>query len=198
MGRAMPQVFGQTGQRTLKVILTFLEMTAPPRRASRPAPLKKLAVLRAEKPTLSFYRYLYETVGAPWQWTDRRLMSDDELQAIVHDDSVEIYVLYVAGVPAGFVELDFRTMAEVEIVLLGLVPEFTGQGLSGFLLNWAVDTAWRQETALLKVTTNTLDHPRALGMNQKVGFDVAGRAESYLVPLSAIEAGTLAAPEQDA
>jgi ribosomal protein S18 acetylase RimI-like enzyme len=125
-------------------------------------------------------------------------MGDDELAAIVHDDKVEIYVLFVAGVPAGFVELDFRTMGQVEIVLLGLVPEFTGQGLGGFLLDWAVDAAWRPATEVLKVTTNTQDHPRALGMYQKAGFNVTGRAESYLVPLSAIEAGTLAAPEQDA
>ena len=170
-------------------------MNARPRRPTVAAPLRKLAVLRAEKPTLSFYRYLYETIGRPWLWTDRRDMSDDALAALIHDDKIEIYVLYVAGVPAGFTELDFRGETRVEITHLGLVPEFTGQGLGRFLLNWSVDAAWRQETRVVAVETDTADNPRALGMYQRAGFNVVGRAELERTPRSAL--ANQPSPSQD-
>ena len=40
------------------------------------APPGKLALLRAENPTVSFYRYLYDAVGRDWLWTDRKRLSD--------------------------------------------------------------------------------------------------------------------------
>ena len=172
-------------------------MHEPPRRANHAAPLRKLAVLHAEKPTLSFFRYLYDTAGAPWHWTERRLMSDDDLAAIIHDDKVEIFVLYVGGVPAGFFELDFRQSPRVELAIFGLLPEFTGQRLGSFLLQWAVDAAWRPGTEILTVKTNTADHPRALSMYQKVGFAVVDRGEAYLMPTGAYRGVSPAAPEQD-
>jgi GNAT superfamily N-acetyltransferase len=188
---------GPAGQRTLKVVMTFLEMAGPPRRAHRPAPLKQLAVLRAHEPSLSFYRYLYNTIGAPWHWTDRRLMGDGELAAIIGDEKVEIYVLYVGGVPAGFVELDFRQSPRVELTAFGLMPEFNGQGLGRYLLQWALDAAWRPETELVTVKTTTADHPRALGMYQKAGFAVVDRADAYLAPIADVSVRPAAAPEQD-
>ena len=97
-------------------VITFLEMTRPP---VRPALHRsdKLILLRAERPTVSFYRYLYNTVGAQWLWHERRRWSDDELSAVICNPKVEIYVLYMAGVPVGFAELDRRRKDEVELVL---------------------------------------------------------------------------------
>ncbi|HUD53270.1 MAG TPA: GNAT family N-acetyltransferase, partial [Parvibaculum sp.] len=108
-----------------KTTVTHLEMTAPPHLAPAPRPLGKYALLRAEKPPLHFYRYLYMTVGRPYVWVSRRNLPDEALAAIVHDDAVEIYVLYVNGAPVGYFELDFRNMPQAELSFLGLVPEFT-------------------------------------------------------------------------
>jgi len=54
-------------------IVTYLEMTARPLRPPVPAPAGKLALMRAESCTVSFYRYLYGAVGEPWLWFERRL-----------------------------------------------------------------------------------------------------------------------------
>src|SRR5690606_31170997 len=86
----------------IRYVITYLELTAKPTRPAPPAPAMKLALMRAEHPPVSFYRYLYDTVGAPWLWIDRRLMAPEALAAIVQDQRTELYVLYVAGVPAGF------------------------------------------------------------------------------------------------
>ena len=42
-------------------------------------------------------------------------MADEELAAILEDDAVEIYVLMVDGVPAGYGELDLRKRGVVDI-----------------------------------------------------------------------------------
>jgi len=62
-------------------IVTYLEMTARPARPPVPAPSGRLALMRAERCTVSFYRFLYGTVGAPWLWFERLFCSDDKLAA---------------------------------------------------------------------------------------------------------------------
>ena len=153
----------------IEMVVTRLEMTRPP---ARPALHRsgKLALMRAERPTASFYRYLYNTVGGPWLWYERRCWSDEELLGVVRDPKVEIHVLHVAGVPAGFTEIDRRREDEVEIAYVGLVPEFIGQGLGPYLLGWAVDQAWSKRTRRVWVHTCNHDHPKALAVYQRAGF----------------------------
>jgi len=55
-------------------VITYLEMHERPVGRPVPAPLEKLALMRAEACTVSFYRYLYDTVGEPWLWFERRLI----------------------------------------------------------------------------------------------------------------------------
>jgi GNAT superfamily N-acetyltransferase len=166
----------------LDIVVTYLEMLKPPTRPTVPVPpVGKIALLRAERPTISYYRYLYNTVGEPWLWWERRRLSNDELARIIHDPLVEIYVLYVDGVPAGYAELDRRKQEEVELAYFGLVPEFIGRKLGPFLLNWAVDTAWFGKPKRLWVNTNNLDHPKALQIYQKAGF-VPYRQETQTIP----------------
>ena len=172
----------------LETTVTYLEMREPPRRPTTPAPLGKLAILRAERPTVSFYRYLYDTVGEPWNWSERRMLDDETLRTIIHDPRIELYVLYVAGVPAGYVELDRRVDGDIEIAYFGFVPDFTGRGLGPYFLDWGVSQAWTHEPTRVWVNTCTLDHPRALGLYQRAGFVAYERRVETVVALAALEA----------
>ena len=149
---------------------TYLEMTEPPSTPAPPPPAVKLALLHAERPSVAFYRFLYNTVGGPWLWWERRQLADDTLAVIVHDPKVEVYVLYVGGVPAGFSELDRRQEPDIELAYFGLMEDFIGRGLGRFLLRWTVDQAWTRNPGRLWVHTCDLDHPRSLAVYQQVGF----------------------------
>jgi ribosomal protein S18 acetylase RimI-like enzyme len=167
---------------TLAYTITYLEMTAKPARpAAHPPHGIQIALLRARHPTVAFYRFLYDNVGAEWLWYERRALDDDDLAAIVQDDAVEIYVLYVEGVPAGFAEIDRRSKPEVELTYIGLMPEFIGRGLGNYLLSTAIDIAWNSEPSRLWIHTNTLDHPNALPLYQRHGFAPYGQ-EQKIVP----------------
>jgi GNAT superfamily N-acetyltransferase len=166
----------------IRTVTTSLEMLERPTRPLRPPPPGKLTLLRADPPTVAFYRFLYDTVGVNALWFVRRRLSDAELARIIEDPAVEIYVIFVSGTPAGYVELDFRDPADVEVAYLGVLPEFIGRGFGAYLLDWGIGTAWtRAATRRLWIHTCNWDHPRALQAYQKAGF-VAFRQEETLEP----------------
>ena len=175
--------------RYIETTVTYLEMREQPVRPTAPSPsgCAKLALLRAEKPTLSFYRYLYGVVGDKLNWTDRLLLDDDELRAIIHDPLVEIYVLYLGGVPAGFTEIDRRRDGEIELVYLGLAPEFIGLGWGRYLLDWAIHTAWSHGPKRLWLHTCDLDGPRALPLYQRAGFVAYDQKNEKVLALDALD-----------
>ena len=161
----------------IESVVTSLEMFAPPPGPPLPPPRADLAVVHAVRPTVSFYRYLYDTIGAPWLWTDRRKLDDAELAAVLHDPAVQVSVLHLAGVPAGYAELDGRVAGEVELAYLGILPELIGQKLGPYLLDWALRTAWARGPRRVWVHTCTLDHPSALAMYERAGLRVFKREE---------------------
>ncbi len=169
----------------LDVTVTFLAMGARPSSAPRNPPVTgtPLSLQRLQKPTISFYRYIHHTVGDPWLWYSRRAMTDEAVLEIVQDPRVEVYLLSEGGVPAGFVELDFRKMPEeADIAYFGLFPDFIGRGFGPYLLDWGIHTAWDRTPAPKRLTVNTctLDHPSALGLYQKLGFTPYAREEQKL------------------
>ena len=165
----------------LAYTVTYLEMTEPPSQPPYHPPRDcKVALLRALRPTLTFYRFLYNAVGEPWLWWERRALDDAALKAILEDERVEVYVLYVDGVPAGFAELDRRQEPTIDLAYFGLLPDFIGRGLGPFLLTSVIDTAWSYEPEKLTVNTNTLDHPKALALYQKVGFMPTRRVDNLV------------------
>jgi GNAT superfamily N-acetyltransferase len=157
--------------------VTYLEMFEQPSARHSPAPLGKLALMRAEGCTVSFYRYLYEMVGTPWLWFERREWNDATLAAELQRPTTEIFVLYVGGVPAGYFELNAAEPRQTELCYFGLMPEFIGRRLGAFLLNAAIEQAWSRPIERFWVHTCTFDHPRALPLYQRAGFVVYARRQ---------------------
>jgi GNAT superfamily N-acetyltransferase len=111
-------------------------------------------------------------VGRDYDWPRCKMLSDAELAALLHDPRLEVYVLMVDGVPAGFAELDRRIEGEIKLAQFGLMPEFIGQGLGKYFLQRAIDKAWSYGPRRLWLHTCTKDHPAALPNYLKAGFAV--------------------------
>ncbi|MBP2298323.1 GNAT family N-acetyltransferase [Azospirillum picis] len=164
-----PALPASTRRGHLSVIVTYLEMAAPPAHEPLRRPPGNLELVRANPPTWSFYRYLYDTVGEPWLWHERRRMPRKELERSILDPLVEVWVLHVDGTPAGFAELD-RRMADTDLSYFGLIPDFIGHKLGPWLLDSAIRKAWEGGAKRLTVNTCTFDHPKALPLYQSMGF----------------------------
>lgn len=150
---------------------TYLQMFSRPERIV-PPPRDGLSVIHAQQPTAAYYGWLYDSVGGEYGWTSRTKLTDAELIAIIHDARVEVHVLMVDGVPAGFAELDRRVEGEIELTQFGLMREFIGQGLGKYFIQWAIDRAWSYRPRRFWLHTDTMDHPAALPNYLKAGFTV--------------------------
>lgn len=156
---------------SVEVKVYYLEMLTP---GNRNALLLRdgCTVLHAQRPSVAFYRFLYDTVGRAYHWYSRGKLPDHELAAILGDSRNEVQVLFVDGSPAGFAELDRRVPEEVELVQFGLMPEFIGQGLGKVFLRWTIDRVWSYRPRRFWLHTCTLDHPAALPNYLKAGFSL--------------------------
>lgn len=151
------------------ITVFYLEMFAPLDR-SVPTPRDGLTVIHAQSPTVPYYRSLYDAVGSEYYWLSRRKLSDAELAAIIDDPMNDLHVLHVEGTPAGFAELDRRQPNEVELVQFGLLPDFIGQGLGKWFLQWSIDKAWSHQPKRFWLHTCTLDHDAAVPTYKQAGF----------------------------
>ncbi|TDK36823.1 GNAT family N-acetyltransferase [Rhizobium deserti] len=171
----------------LKAHVTKLEMTAPPK-ASLPVPSNiQTAIMRAPEIPLHYYRYLYRQVGKRWHWYKRLKMSDPELSAAIHDPRVSVTVLYVNGAPAGFFELLKENEEVTELSYFGLFERAIGLGIGKWFLLQALYSAWQDNPVKVTVTTNTLDHPRALQLYQMMGFSPVSTYEAFVQPMTDAE-----------
>jgi len=149
----------------------YLEMHGKPE--SEPtAPPEGCAVERWKKPDPQAYRDLFSAVGGEWGWSGRLIVTEDELTAILHAGTTEVYRLLCGGQVAGFAELDRGSAGQTEISYFGLLPRYIGRGLGKFLLDWAVRRAWEGDTARIRLHTCQFDHGDALAVYLKAGFRV--------------------------
>jgi GNAT superfamily N-acetyltransferase len=166
------------------VTVTFLRMDEPPARPAKSLPAG-WQVVRADSPSVPFYRYLYNTVGADYVWWLRRTTPDDELAGLLRHRAITINTLYHKGEPAGFYELDARSWPDVNLSYFGLMPHAVGTGIGTAFLRYAVDQVWRTGAKGMTVNTCTADHPRALPTYLRAGFRVVRQArEVWTIPNS--------------
>lgn len=145
-----------------EVTIYYLEMNDPAELRPSRGPRRELEVVRAEIPLPELNRFLYTAVGGGWHWVDRLEWTRARWLEYLDRPEVETWVAWVRGTPAGYFELETQSGGDVEIVYLGLLPQFLGQGLGGPLLTHAVERAFVLGAARVWVHTCTLDHPAAL------------------------------------
>lgn len=150
-------------------IVTHLEMLQKPVLQKTVSALELTSWLN---PTVADYRMLFRRVGEPWLWISRLLMEEDELSAILDDPAVEISIVRDGDQRVGIVELDFREAGQCEIAFFGLVPEYAGKGHGPWMMNRALDQAWRDGVNRVWLHSCTQDSPRALPFYQRCGFRI--------------------------
>ncbi len=150
-------------------VVTYLEMRAPVE--ARPERDVGLALRLVARPDAEWYRALFRKVGAEdWMWFSRLVIGEAALLAVLHDPLVEVYVAGREGEELGLLELDFRVASECEIAFFGLARAAIGQGAGRWLMNRALEQAWRAGVGRVHLHTCTLDSPQAMDFYRRSGF----------------------------
>jgi GNAT superfamily N-acetyltransferase len=153
------------------VVVTELAMTDLGQLRPGREPDVEASLVRALRPAPELSRFFYRAVGGDWYWLDRIDWTYDQWHAWVTAPGYELWTCWVDGAPAGYVELDRQDGGVVEVAYFGLLPDFAGLGLGGWLLTRAIERAWEVEgTTRVWVHTCDLDSPTALANYQARGF----------------------------
>lgn len=151
------------------LIVTYMEMTAPPSSTPVTAPAPDAAVSR-EQLAGADYLVLYRAVGEPVQWDQRLRLQPTALDSLLGDPSNPVYVLRSQGQASGLCEFAGFGGDDVELAHFGLVAEAQGRGLGRYLLDSALRACWALSPKRVWLHTDTNDHPRAIATYAKAGF----------------------------
>jgi len=138
----------------------------------------------AERLALEDYLSLYRHVGAPLRWDQRLQMPREELSALLQSSRLQTYVLRnTAHQALGFCEFDRSGLPDIELKNFGLIPEAQGRGLGPWLLASALHDEWQLSPKRIWLHTDEWDHPAAVPVYQRAGFELYLTREELAEPL---------------
>ena len=159
----------------LLVTITHLQIAPTDWTRRGLAPDLEVSIERVNPPTVALYRELYDRVGRPWLWYERRLLADDALATLLATAGHELHVACHDGALVGFFELQ-----DDEIVFFGLTLDYIGRRIGPWLLDQAIERAFARGSVRVILNTNTLDHPKALDTYRRAGFRPVGSESKEL------------------
>ncbi len=159
-----------------KVTTTYLEMRSSENFRPKIFNRDGVCVNKVEIPTPAVNHFFFVNVGRPWKWYSRLSWTFAEWKALVGKETLTTWIGYIKGSPCGYIEL-VQQDESVEIAFFGLLPQYIGMGLGGFLLSEAIRLAWALEPARVWVHTCTLDHKYALNNYLARGFSIYDKKE---------------------
>jgi ribosomal protein S18 acetylase RimI-like enzyme len=168
-----PRSFGVPSSAGAIITVTTTYLHIPSRTHFRPVFIEApdTQIIQAHNASAAFYRFLYGSVGRDYHWIDRFAWSDEQIETHLARPTTTLLVLYVRGVPAGYVELDAASSEPgTEVAYFGLIGAFHGRGLGKHLLSAGVQRAFDDGAARVWVHTCTLDGKHALANYQGRGF----------------------------
>jgi GNAT superfamily N-acetyltransferase len=155
----------------VEVTITYLEMEHPAMLHARHAARAGVSLERVDPPEADIAARFYADVGSVYFWLDRAEWTDAQWADDLARTGTELWILRVDTGDAGYFHLTRPAPRTYEILYLGLLPGFEGQGLGAHLLTCAIERAWEAGADRVMVNTCTLDHPSALSNYLARGFE---------------------------
>ena len=108
-------------------------------------------------------KFLYKQVGKKYKWIDRLIWTDQNWIDYVSNKNLSTYVLKDANDLVGYFELIFcEKKQEIEIAYFGILEDYFGKKLGGFLLSEAIKKSFLIGAKRIWAHTCSLDHRNAL------------------------------------
>ena len=155
----------------IEVTTTELEMLSPGEFRPKTLARKDVRVKKVEIPTPVINHFFFVNVGRPWKWYSRLKWTLADWKALVEKETTSTWIGYIQGSPFGYIELD-QQVENVEVAFFGLLPQYIGMGLGGYLLSESIRLAWELEPQRVWVHTCTHDHKYALNNYLARGFAI--------------------------
>ena len=126
-------------------------------------PSDEYSIELADPKDFQLNKFFYKNIGKDCQWIDRLIWTDLDWTKYVSDEKLFTYILKSKNEIAGYFEHLFnKDSKETEIAYFGILDEYFGQKLGGYLLTEAIELSFSMGSLRVWVHTCSLDHKNAL------------------------------------
>ena len=126
-------------------------------------PLENYSVELVNPKDFQLNKFFYKNVGKKHKWVDRLIWTDQDWIDYISKEKLSTYILKNKEELVGYFELIFyQDIRELEIAYLGILEEYFGKKLGGYLLSEAIKKSFSLGSIRTWVHTSSLDHKHAL------------------------------------
>ena len=146
-----------------EILRKYLEIKSPDDLNEVLAPNSDYSLNLVDKKDFQLNKFFYKQIGKNYQWTDRLIWTNQNWISYTSKKNLSTFVLNNNENIAGYFELIFyKDKKEVEIAYFGILEEYFGKKLGGFLLSEAIKQSFLLDIKRIWVHTCSLDHQNAL------------------------------------
>ena len=126
-------------------------------------PNENVILEKVDPPDFQLNKFFYKEIGKNHRWTDRLSWNDKNWINYINNSSVVTYILKNKKDLVGYFEQNFNNeKLECEIAYFGILEEYFGKKLGGYLLSEAIKKSFEKKSKRVWVHTCSLDHKHAL------------------------------------
>ena len=144
-----------------KIDRYYLEITSIKNLKDKDKPSDKTILELVDNKYYELNEFFYKQIGKKHQWVDRLAWNKKDWIKYVSNENVKTYILKEDEELVGFFELIFDKN-EWEIAYFGILEEYIGKSLGGYLLSEAIKIAFEKKVKRIWVHTCSLDHQNAI------------------------------------
>ena len=139
-------------------------------------PIENAEIVLINPPDFQLNKFLYKKIGEKYNWADRLTWTDQDWIKYVSRFDMHTHILKIKNEIAGFFEFIFhKEKFEIEIAYLGLLEEYIGKKLGGYMLSEAIKKSFEFKINRVWLHTCSLDNQHALKNYQARGMNVFKR-----------------------
>jgi GNAT superfamily N-acetyltransferase len=126
-------------------------------------PSKNCVIELVNPKNFQLNKFFYKNIGKKHKWVDRLVWTEQDWIDYVSKEKLSTYILKDKKELIGYFELIFyQDIRELEIAYLGILEEYLGKKLGGYLLSEAIKKSCSLGATRTWVHTSSLDHKNAL------------------------------------
>ena len=148
---------------TEKIYRSYLEIESLGELKEVKKPLQNYLVELADPKDFQLNKFFYKNIGKNCQWVDRLVWTDIKWIDYISNNQLFTYMIKDKSEMAGYFELLYNKQnKEAEIAYFGILEEYYGKKLGGYLLCEAIKNSFILGAKRVWVHTCSLDHENAL------------------------------------
>ncbi len=141
----------------------YLEIKSLHDLVAKEKPFENLNLLKVQPVDFQINKFFYKNVGKKHRWIDRLNWENDNWINYLNSMGVNTFVLKQKDDLVGYFEqIYYKDKKECEIAYFGILEEYIGKKLGGYLLTEAIRNSFLLGSRRVWVHTCSLDHEHAL------------------------------------